>query len=371
MPHEKTPLLVITNILIVCLLFLITRPALYRRPLSRFKRFSAIILILLFCVFSFWGEDWFGYLSYFERVKAGGEVSMERVYIWIVNHICPNYFYFRIWIWGTALVLLWGIASRLRINKDVLLFFFSSIYMIWFSYARVSLAMALMFYGLSLFSSDTKKSGTIQIIVALVCISISFFLHKSAAFGILIITIVILLRAVDRWAIAVSLIAFPLLILIASDFLSGLIDSMMDIDSEIVTDYLERGEHYLQTENAIHGPGVIIQRVFERLPFYLISYLCLKALYNNELVVCRGIRLFMVSTIMITLVSSVFLFNIGMNTDVVYTRFLRFGIIPACISLTFLSSSGKYSRFVKFIYRFAILGCFYALFYSLYDVYVG
>ena len=372
MPNEPTPLLIAINILAIFVLCVITRPGLTKGVLSRLARTTSLVLILVFCLFSFWGRDWFGYLSYFNDIKAGQSLSaVEEVYLWLFN-VCPNYLSFRLCVWGVAVVLLTRILTRLETNFDTALFFFCSIYLIWFSYARVTLCMALLFYGMSLFASNSEnKSKKAHYLLGALCVFLSFYLHKSSFFGIIVVLLVLFLGPLKKKAVAIAIIAFPIVVMIVAHYLSGALEGLMENDAETINEYVTAGTRYLERDRYVYGPGIVVQRWFERLPYYLISFACIKAQFNHSAMIPKGVNLFMLATIFITLGSTVFLFNLGFNTDIIYTRFLRYAIIPGLVSLTYLYQKKLYPRFTGFILFFAILGCFYALTYSLYNVIVG
>lgn len=368
MPSQQHPYLVALNLLFIFILFLTTHIALKNETLSKPKYYFALFLMFISCLFSFWGLDWFGYLTYYNAIKEGYEIlTMESFYIWLVKNLCPHYLVFRTLVWGSALILLGRTVKRLKINKYISLFFFCCIYLIWFSYARATLAMALMFYGLSLFTSESVFKKSFEFPLAIACIIGSFFLHKTALFGIFVILIVILIKSSSKFAIVVSLFTFPLLVFITSRFLPDFIYNMMDTDMEIMNEYMERGNNYLGRDATIHGPGRMLQRFFEWTPYYLITFASIKVLFDKTIIIPNNIRTFLLTTVFITFCSSIFLFNLGMNTDTVFTRFIRYNIIPTCLSLSYIYQTHKYNRLIKFTYILAILGCFYAMIYSLYN----
>ena len=143
---QQTPFLVLSNIIVLCYLYRSLKPVLVDTNYISSKRVLVTqFLMLLFCLFSFWGTDWYGYLNYFTAVKSGWEdrVPMEDVYIWLME-VLPSYLLFRFIVWGGALLLLLKSVSNFEINKKLFLFLFCSIFLIWFTYARASLGMAMM-----------------------------------------------------------------------------------------------------------------------------------------------------------------------------------------------------------------------------------
>lgn len=367
MPIQQTPFLVLSNVVFVLILFLLTRTVLVDRGLPILRRRFVILLVFLFCLFSFWGADWFHYFFFFNGVKEGLEnFNEERLYVWLVENICPNYLVFRGIVWGLALFLFIKTLKNLDINIDYALFFFCSIYLIWFSYARVSLAMSLMFYGYSLIVSSYRKR-MIGLIVGIALIGLSYFFHKSALFGIAIVSLALLAKITKKEVVFlfILLFTFPLIIYIISSYLGSGVEAIMSDEESIMGEYMTSGNRYLEADKSIRGVGNFIVSLLERIPYYLIAWGCLREMIKNK-TTQKGAGSFCLLTILIVLLSSVFLFNIGMNTHTVYVRFMRFAEIPACISLTYLYQNDCSPKLIRFTYKFAIIGTFGCLLYVLY-----
>ena len=76
--QKQTPLLVAINIVLIVLLYYLTKPALVNRELSKNKRALVIVFSFFFCIFSFWGADWFHYLNLFESIKKNGATRIRK-----------------------------------------------------------------------------------------------------------------------------------------------------------------------------------------------------------------------------------------------------------------------------------------------------
>ena len=183
-----------------------------------------IAMCFVFCLFSFWGADWFGYLSYFIWAKSGGieHVPMESFYLWLVDKVCTDYLQFRMIVWGLALGLFVFTLKRLQLNLGVALFFFCSIYLITFSYARASLAMSLLFAGYSLLWEHNKKAALKNRLIGLSLIGLSFFCHKSSVLGITAVVAAIIVKKWGRNWVILVLLAFPLLVFAMQFFLQDM-----------------------------------------------------------------------------------------------------------------------------------------------------
>ena len=169
------PWLVGCNLIMILIGYLIVFPALkYPYHLTKSRRLFAYCLIVFFCVFAFWGSDFFHiYDNYKELVSSGWE--LEYIYHLIAKDIVPdNYFLWRLIVWGFATILIANTFKMVRVNQDLAVCFFLMIWILWFSYARVSLSMAMAFFGLAIISNS--QSSLFSWLYGLVFISASLFL---------------------------------------------------------------------------------------------------------------------------------------------------------------------------------------------------
>ena len=73
----------------------------------------------------------------------------EPIYVDIARLVDRNYFLFRIVVWGGAFWIFIRTVIRLNIQPTIAALILFTIYVSLFAYARVTLAMAVYFYGLS------------------------------------------------------------------------------------------------------------------------------------------------------------------------------------------------------------------------------
>ena len=145
----------------------------------------------------------------------------------------------------------------------------------------------------------------------------------------------------------------------------------MDRSAEGMESFAAVGQNYLSAESKSHGMGTNIQLLLEHIPFYCLAYLCYsimqKPIYKD---IPDSIKIFMKSLFFIILMSSVFIFNIGVNTDVVFGRFLRFSIIPSIVVLTYFYQNNMFPKWSHRIAQLAFISILYSLIYVSYTVYV-
>lgn len=388
----NNPFLVSINIIMLVVMWIMMRPAIVYENvrISSQRLYIVLIMWFLFDLCSFWGNDWF-HLYFAYRDIINGSSIVENVYIWIAHNLAQkNYFLFRIIIWGTAQLLLWDTFKRLSVSSHLILALFVSIWMIWFSYGRVSLAMALAFWGLTIY----HKSYSIPLlpkIIGICAIAVSFYFHKSAFFLIIVSLLTILTSRINKTIFILFLVAFPFFVYILSEeFIDTIMLTMTD-RSEDLDSYLGKAQYYMESDESGHGIGHLICLFLEKIPYYLIIALGLMTVYRRNdydsmqidyeetiettsndsyegqsLTVPEDIKVFIRALFFIVLLSSLFLFSNSVNTQVIYDRFIKFSFVPATIILAFLFESPKYVRYAWWTYCLALSGTCYQMIYALY-----
>lgn len=365
----RTPYLVLIDLILYLIIFFSFKPAVTSPYLvSKKKRITGIVCILLFCLFSFWGSDWFHYLEAFPEIKAGQHSNLEVIYFYI-GQISSSYIIFRCIIWGTALFLLSKTISNIDVSYDLCFFIFGSVYLIWFSYARASLAMALAFCGYSIINN---RSNIWKFLLGGTLVVLSFYFHKSSMFVIACIILALIANKNPKLSCILTILLFPIFINYLNSNLSDFILMSFEDDSSDFSSYLQKGQMYMSTEGRIRGIGEIIRNVFERIPYYMTSLLALMAIFRSKEKHPTSIKAFMVLQILIVLMSSAFLFTSKeFSFGVIYIRFLRYAFIPSSIVLAYLFQIGFKYKITKATVCIAIFGSIYSLLYSFYSSIIG
>lgn len=370
LPTEQTAGLVFFNLCLLLLMYALMRNSL-KSPhiiVTSNKRVT-VVLMFIFVLFSFWGADWFHYLEAFNTLKRGGQSNIEEIYFWIAQYLSPNYIVFRLLVWGTSLCLLLHTFKRLSIPTHLAIFFFSTIYIIWFSYARVTLAMVLIYYGLTVLYKS-YKSKLNSIVLGITAIAGSFFFHKSALFGIAAAFLTLFVKKFDRKTILIILFCYPILLYLTQNFLHDFLIADMNGEEGGFGANMAVGQNYLNADSRESGWGSIIQRFFERFPHFLLAYISIQFIRSKFYYKApKDIQAFIRLQFFIVLLSSLFMFDLGVNTSTVYSRFLRFAVIPSCIILTYFYSKRFNFKYTKIAFYIAFIGTIYAVTYSMYNAF--
>lgn len=371
---KQTVFLVLTNIIMLLVMRQMMKPA-FKSPyvVSNNARRLTLVICFIFCLFSFWGADWFGYIQEYELVKMYGDLhtNLEPFYIWLIQTLPDGYMFFRIAVWGSTLFILYRTIRLLPISFDLALLIFCSSWIALISYARASLAMAIMFYGIALYYSKGGFKGIWTKIIGVALVLSAIYFHKSAAFGVVALLMAIFSKNIGRRMMVIYICMFPLLVYIAHVYMGNFMSADMDRSAEGMESFAAVGQNYLSAESKSHGIGTNIQLLLEHIPFYCLAYLCYsimqKPIYKD---IPDSIKIFMKSLFFIILMSSVFIFNIGVNTDVVYGRFLRFSIIPSIVVLTYFYQNNMFPKWSPRLAQLAFISILYSLIYVSYTVYV-
>ena len=365
----QTPLLVLLNILVMLYFFVLIRPALKNYGnIPNDWIVLAKFLIILFCLFSFWGVDWFHYAQIFAKIKKYGGTHMEDVYVSIAQ-FSPNYLVFRFIIWGSAVFLVFDFFKRINVNYVLALLIFSATSLIWFSYARVSLAMALMFWGVSVVFNPLYGKKLLSYVVGISAIVASFYFHKTAAFGIGIIGIAFLANKLKgRSILILSALLIPIEFLLIQHYLLDFMLVDARVEEGAWGSSIASGQHYLGKETVTSGIGSNIAKFLELLPYYLTAYCCLKLSGKKHLfeMIPISVKAFVYIAFYFVLFASIFAFDFGYSTEILYGRFMRFAFLPCVVVVSYCYEIVETHKIAKYIVYLGMASTMYQLLYVLY-----
>lgn len=365
--NHQTPLLVASNIILIILLLLLAWPSLSRNDMPPSFKNAIRFLILLFCLYSFWGADWFHYQYLFGLLKNNPIRSshLEPFYIWLIKNITPNYFIFRLVIWGGALAFLYWTIRVLDLDTGATQFFFVAGFLIWFSYSRATLAMSIMFFSAVIISQESCKYRFSHLLLGSIGLLISIFLHKSAVLGVAIIAMALLLTVVKTKTYRVVILLMPIIIL-------GLRYVFVNItDFVSYDDYVGFVASYAKTNLTLKtsemGIGSLVQNILEKLPYFMTA-ICGILLQRQRYELPRPISCIVNILILLVIISTVLLFVDLFNTKLLSIRLFRFCIIPSTILLSYCWECGLNIYLVKTTLWLCIISTTYQLMYAFYVI---
>ena len=397
---EPLPILVFSNLLMVAFLFLLGRKGLSEPYIFRpWRRYLMILVSMVFCLFSFWGTDWFHYAEmYFNILYVSGfNTSLESVYT-VIAAISPNYLVFRAIIWGVALYLLCLLFKHVTISGDLLLALFCALWLIDFSYGRIVLAYTMMYLGGSVLMKPVKGKRLLSLMLGIALLILSLFFHKTAFFGVALVVLALFSRLLNKRTFVLIMMIYPFVLLLVQLLLMQFMDTAVDTNENSSSS--AAGQAYLNEDTREIGPAYLLYLILRYIPYYMVAWIAYKVnVYQpesqevqevEEVEEVKGVRevqevqgiqgvqgvpsevrFFARLTVYIVLVSTIFLFDLGANTLTLYMRFLMYAFIPACVVLAWAWQQKFRVRMVKLTFLVGVAGTFYALLYSFYISYLG
>lgn len=369
MQEIATPLQLLFDIVLWLAVVLLLWPA-YNPPhtITKTKRRIGYLLLLLFCLFPFWGGDYFHYKDEFYDVLNGGYPHVEPVYQWVMFNLSfESYLLFRLIIWGGALLLLLKAYSRSSSNFDECILLFAACYLPLFSYARVSLSISLIILGLSFVVSDRGYRSIVSVFFGLTIIGCSEFFHRSAIIGIAAAIASLFLMNAKKGTIFLVIIILPLavyLIGFALQYISDLdLDNDMFVSSQLINTYLD------STKRGTIGGGLgeVLMILLARIPLYLSAILYLKLVingsYSSFTIAERVLSSFAFCCI---LLGALFLIDFGFNTNVFHYRTLNLALPANAVFLAAVYKHNFNRVFCGVVLWTTVIGVLYSLSYSLY-----
>lgn len=370
LPQEPSFGLVFINLILLFLVFSFQKKALkepFRVPKT--NRVISIIIMFIFVLFPFWGEDWFHYSVGYESLLLGDSGHMETIYVWIAQHLSVGYISFRFAVWGTGLILLLLTIDRMPLEKDLILLFFGAIWIIWYSYARVSLGLALGYWGLAVFYYPYKNRFFSKLI-SIFAILISFYFHKSAFVLIFAIALTIIsFNLKRRTFVLVMLLTLPIVIILIRSNIASFYLLDTDANEEGFGQSLYYGQYYLGSGQNFNkgGIGALISTFLASAPYYLLLIQCVLLTAKSTLLTApKVVQSFIRFYIIMVLIASMFALNIGVDSSTLFVRFLRFAAFPSAVVLAYFWENNFYPKITKWTFYIAILSTLYSVSYSMY-----
>lgn len=328
------------------------------------------VLIVIFCVYAGWDTDYEHYYAIFEDLinepTAAFTTHLEVVYVFIIKYLCfENYSVFRLIIWGIAIILTRSTLKLFNINNSLSICIFILFNLLYFSYARVSLAIALFLYGYALLIRASKFK-LYNRIVGILCLLSSIIFHKSCMFLIILLPLSFIPLSSSR--IIILLIILPIISNITNISINNFID-YLDQDKDLLKVQSAAQDYSNNPIIATYGlPGIVIL-ILEKCSYLYGLYITWRYLYSRKMITIeKGIRpLFNISFLLFYLSLVFMICNIGY---VLERRVLLMSYLPLfyCISYYFYKNF-KLKEFIFFSlssFSFSLLKLCY--FYYIYKV---
>lgn len=319
--------------------------------------FSAILLflgILLFSLTSFVDDDFFHYYEYMSEFRGhvidDDNVGVETFYQYLIQFINGDYFLFRLVVWGGGLIFTVLATRKFGANVYHTLFVILAGFIMTFSYARATLAMAVFSLGVAMICVINERGFLKKIVPTIlgwIVVACSIYFHRSL---LPLVAIAILWSFVPgkHSLTKHALLLFPLFVIVVALVLKiGFEELAMVANSwnDDETGTLDKMEHYRTMEGSRYNINGYISLALKYSSFYLPFVLIANAFRSEQvrlMVGNKGTRLFLVTYFIFVLATS-FLF-IGFDSSVLFYRYLFMSFIPLSILVAYMKDVGALKK---------------------------
>ena len=320
------------NFLLMNIIFLMT----YLNRKKSYPVQATWIATLIFCLVAYWDTDYFSFRhTFFTELKD----FRDPLYTYLGAVSFDSYTIFRLIIWGSALYLFKKTIDRFEISRNIAIYIFTIFFLLTFSYARVSLGMAMYFYGLSFIIKPNQYNRFWSIVFGLAFIGCSYFGHRSLMALILLtpLAYVKLNKKVFIAIVVVGAIASGLAAILLSDLIAGTIQLSNDFGGAG-----EAAEHYanIEVEMEYNWKYTLI-RYLRFSSFYIaIAYITWKIAFSaDSKLISNEIKRFATLSLGILVLALSFMLLPTWGAEIIGYRYLYMLGIPVCIMLSYFASN--------------------------------
>lgn len=294
------------------------------------------IATLIFCLVAYWDTDFFTFRhTFFTELKD----FRDPLYTYLRAVSFDSYTIFRLIIWGSALYLFKKTIDRFEISRNIAIYIFTIFFLLTFSYARVSLGMAMYFYGLSFIIKPNQYNRFWSIVIGLVFIGCSYFGHRSLLALILLtpLAYVKLNKKVFIAIVVVGALASGLAAILLSDLTAGTTQLSNDFGGAG-----EAAEHYANIEVEMeYNWKFALMRYLRFSSFYItMAYITWKIVFSaDSKLISNEIKRFATLSLGILVLALSFLLLPTWGADIIGYRYLYMLGIPICITLSYFGTN--------------------------------
>ena len=310
----------------------------------RYKRQSTPItwsLILVFLLFAYWDTDYFSFRQMFHTSL---ENFRDPLYYYLSLVSFDSYTFFRLIIWGSALFLFKKTTDRYGIAPNIAAYVFAIFFLLTFSYARVSLGMAMYFYGLSFLIKPHSTNKFWGFVWGLTFVCCSYFGHRSLL--ILIALTPLAIFELDRKKLLILGGIGIILSGFAATLLSDLISGSLSV-SDTMGAAGEAAEQYANIEIEMEYNWKFA--LMRNLRFYSIyiamAYIAWKVSFSKAAkFVAPEIKRLATISCAILLFSVSFLLAPSWGADIIGYRYLYMVGLPICTIIAYFACNKLISK---------------------------
>lgn len=297
--------------------------------------------LLLFCLYAFWNTDYFSFARVFYE---GLEDFRDPIYQYIAKISFGSYIVFRFWIWGGAILLVRDTAKRFKLNENNFCFVFTVFFLLTFSYARVSLGMALYFWGLS-FLLIKDRAFFYRFLKVFVSFIFAYWAHRSMLVIILLTPLAFI--KLTKKKIVFLAVLLPFIILSIQIVLGNIIvGTLLSGENEFSQSALGYAQSAIEVSFNWKWELITTLRYWS---FYIaLIYILYIFFIKNKWKDCASeIRSLLTLTLFIIIIAVTILVIAGnkiLGLWVVGYRYLYMSGIPLCIIMSYLYQKNIFNK---------------------------
>lgn len=235
------------------------------------------ICMAVYSVLGFLEYDTYSYYVLYEDMYSSGyKMHVESFYYWLIENLPHSFLLWRFVIWCSASLFLVITAKILKINSFIFAFFTSVLLLRNLSMTRESLGISLMLLSNVFLLMSVKKRRMSFIVLSIIGIVASVFLHKSMIIFVVFLFLSYLIP-MNKRTVFISLVAFPFLYSLVLNMFNDFIPfQMMNKDQTTLV------ESYQGSEAEVKNLNGIIFGIFEKCTVLsLLAILTKKIVYDK------------------------------------------------------------------------------------------
>ena len=283
--------------------------------------------LLIVSVFGFSDFDFWSCWTAYKNSRSGYSSAVIEPLYNLLAQLCPNYFLWRLCIWGLALYLMLKTLSKLQDNYKSTLIFITLLYVLSFYKLRNVLGFSVLFWGLTLIVTSPNKDIKNKL-SGILFILLSFWCHRTMILSILFLGFCFI--KLNKTKVYFLMILWPVLItlivIIISSFLNigiyGEYDSM---------NFMEKANRYVNKENETATLFGLIRTGLTISAYLLPLIYMTKKIIFDKIAMPKYIPYFFNYWFFICYISYLFAFQGGSNW--IYIRLNTMGFFPMCVVL--------------------------------------
>lgn len=331
--------------------------------------------LLLFALTCFMNEDFFHYQEvmslYKDRVFGDQEAAVEEFYQYLIYYINGDYFLFRLVVWGSSLALIILAARKFGANVYHTLFIVLAGFIVTYSYARATLAMATFSLGaVMICMAVDKRWKVIPLIIGMCIVASSIYFHRSML-PMIALAMLWLFIPWKKTVAKYSMWLFPLFVALFYVVIKIAFEELFTI-AEMVDDEsgtMNKFEIYAEKEAVKSNVKGYIHLALQYSTFYLPMFI-LSTVFRSDKVLQivdkRVIWLYSLACLMVAFATS--LLFLDMDNSILFYRYLFMTFIPLSILIAYTKDTRVLQvKLYRWIIYFSAIYNFLQLFAFVYN----